>query len=148
MTSQTQPEPPPEAVAIVVTEPPSATSPGPRIQWKVPDTGANVRSPSVASTQSGCKKPPFVMSAEKTTETVSEKINHHEGIYWRSPISMVAFFFFGVLASLMHHVYYHSLDGKQVGNDTEQQWALRFVATIINHNWHEGSILGIPWKNP
>lgn len=58
------------------------------------------------------------------TSTAAEK--HHQGIYWRSPIGMVSFLLFGVLASVSHHLYYSSLDGKQVGNDNDQQWALRF----------------------
>jgi hypothetical protein len=50
---------------------------------------------------------------------------HHQGIYWRSPIGMVSFLIFGVFASVSHHFYYSSLDGKKVGNDNDQQWALR-----------------------
>jgi len=55
--------------------------------------------------------------------TAAEK--HHQGIYWRSPIGMVSFLIFGVFASVSHHLYYSSLDGNKVGNDNDQQWALR-----------------------
>lgn len=51
--------------------------------------------------------------------------SHHEGIYWKSPLTMAAFFLIGVIASISHHFYYLSLDGKQVGDDNTQQWALR-----------------------
>jgi hypothetical protein len=61
-----------------------------------------------------------LLSAATTAE---EK--HHQGIYWRSPIGMVSFLIFGVVASVSHHLYYSSLDGKKVGNDNDQQWALR-----------------------
>lgn len=74
------------------------------------------RNPSVASIQ----------SASEQTELIGDASNqHHEGIYWPSPITMASFFLFGVLTSYMHHLYYHYLDGKQVGNDRQQQWALR-----------------------
>jgi len=52
-------------------------------------------------------------------------VKHHHGIYWRSPISMVAFLFLGVMSGVAHHLYYSSLAGKQVGGDGEQQWNLR-----------------------
>ncbi|KAG0646652.1 hypothetical protein D0Z07_7475 [Hyphodiscus hymeniophilus] len=55
---------------------------------------------------------------------------HHQGIYWRSPLMMVAFFLSGVTSSVSHHFYYSSLDGKQVGNDNSQQWALRWGTTF------------------
>jgi hypothetical protein len=57
---------------------------------------------------------------------------HHEGIYWRSPIAMVAFFLLGLFASIAHHVYYSSLDGNRVGNDREQQWALRSGTSFVD----------------
>lgn len=50
---------------------------------------------------------------------------HHRGIYWRSPIYMVAFLVLGIAAAFSHHIFYSSLDGHQVGNDWEQQWNLR-----------------------
>ena len=57
---------------------------------------------------------------------------HHEGIYWRSPITMVAFLFLGIFASIAHHFYYTSLDGNRVGNDREQQWALRSGLSFVD----------------
>jgi hypothetical protein len=38
---------------------------------------------------------------------------------------MVSFLSFGVFASVSHHLYYSSLDENKVGNDNDQQWALR-----------------------
>ncbi|KAI9164065.1 formylmethionine deformylase-like protein [Paramyrothecium foliicola] len=44
---------------------------------------------------------------------------------WRSPIFMISFLLSGILLSLGHHLYYSSLDGKEVLTTIEQQWALR-----------------------
>jgi hypothetical protein len=63
--------------------------------------------------------------ADLKTQTSVPAEMHHRGIYWRSPIYMVAFLLFGILAAVSHHVFYASLDGHQVGNDREQQWNLR-----------------------
>jgi len=63
--------------------------------------------------------------ADLKTQTPIPAEMHHRGIYWRSPIYMVAFLIFGILAAVSHHVLYASLDGHQVGNDREQQWNLR-----------------------
>jgi hypothetical protein len=63
--------------------------------------------------------------ADLKTQTPVPAEMHHRGIYWRSPIYMVAFLLFGILAAISHHVFYASLDGHQVGNDREQQWNLR-----------------------
>jgi hypothetical protein len=57
---------------------------------------------------------------------------HHKGIYWRSPMTMVAFLFLGIFASMAHHFYYASRDGKRVGNDREQQWALRSGLSFVD----------------
>jgi hypothetical protein len=62
----------------------------------------------------------------------SQSAIHHEGIYWRSPITMVAFLFLGIFASIAHHIYYTSLDGNRVGNDREQQWALRSGLSFVD----------------
>jgi hypothetical protein len=62
----------------------------------------------------------------------SQSAIHHEGIYWRSPITMVAFLFLGIFASIAHHFYYASLDGNRVGNDREQQWALRSGLSFVD----------------
>ena len=62
----------------------------------------------------------------------SQSATHHEGIYWRSPITMVAFLFLGIFASIAHHLYYTSLDGNRVGNDREQQWALRSGLSFVD----------------
>jgi hypothetical protein len=62
----------------------------------------------------------------------SQSTIHHEGIYWRSPMTMVAFLFLGIFASMGHHFYYSSRDGKRVGNDREQQWALRSGLSFVD----------------
>jgi len=55
---------------------------------------------------------------------------YHQGIYWRSPITMVTFFLFGVFISVGHHLYYNSLVGQAVGDVDDQQRVLRSVATL------------------
>lgn len=50
-----------------------------------------------------------------------------QGIYWCSPAGMVGFCLCGIVFSIGHHVYYKSLNGKRVGNDNEQQWAIRYL---------------------
>jgi hypothetical protein len=71
--------------------------------------------------------------------SVSENVATHtlqpqtQGIYWRSPNSMVGFFVCGVLACVAHHLYYLSWDGKEVGTENQQQWALRSVSTFLQH---------------
>jgi hypothetical protein len=62
----------------------------------------------------------------------SQSAIHHEGIYWRSPITMVVFLFLGIFAGIAHHFYYTSLDGNRVGNDREQQWALRSELSFVD----------------
>jgi hypothetical protein len=62
----------------------------------------------------------------------SQSTIHHEGIYWRSPMTMAAFLFLGIFASMAHHFYYASRDGKRVGNDREQQWALRSGLSFVD----------------
>jgi hypothetical protein len=110
------------------TESPSGTPPTRRkssVQWTLPVQGTSDRNASVGSVQSDVGKSSAIAAMELAS---SEITNRHEGIYWPSPIAMVMFFLFGLLASCTHHIYYHSLAGKQVGNDSEQQWALRFFS--------------------
>ena len=47
-------------------------------------------------------------------------------------MTMVAFLFLGIFASMAHHFYYASRDGKRVGNDREQQWALRSGLSFVD----------------
>jgi hypothetical protein len=59
---------------------------------------------------------------------------HHNGVYWRSPVSMIALFLLGILMAIGHHLYYASLRSKEVGNDNEQQWALRsLISSFSSH---------------
>lgn len=86
---------------------------------------SNDRTHSVSTLQSDATEK--LLSATRTSEVDLERqaTGHHEGIYWRSPNMMIGFFLLGVIASISHHFYYSSLDGKRVGNDNSQQWALR-----------------------
>jgi len=56
-----------------------------------------------------------------------------QGIYWRSPISMAVFLFFGVMSCVGHHLYYMSWDKEEVGTDSQQQWVLRSVIKPCPH---------------
>ncbi|THV45419.1 hypothetical protein BGAL_0491g00010 [Botrytis galanthina] len=55
---------------------------------------------------------------------------HHDGIFWRSPILMGGNLFIGIIASIAHHVFYSCMVGKQVGDDFSQQWTLRYGTTF------------------
>jgi hypothetical protein len=55
---------------------------------------------------------------------------YHQGIYWRSPITMVTFFLLGIFISVGHHLYYNSLVGQAVGDVNDQQMVLRSVVTF------------------
>ncbi|TGO48091.1 hypothetical protein BOTNAR_0493g00050 [Botryotinia narcissicola] len=55
---------------------------------------------------------------------------HHDGIFWRSPILMGGNLLIGVIASIAHHVFYSCMVGKQVGDDISQQWTLRYGTTF------------------
>lgn len=81
--------------------------------------------PSVSTIRSEVTDKLLSPTITSITDLERQTTRHHEGIYWRSPVTMVAFFLFGIIASISHHVYYSSLDGNQVGNDNSQQWALR-----------------------
>ncbi|KAL4872318.1 hypothetical protein BDV12DRAFT_193756 [Aspergillus spectabilis] len=48
------------------------------------------------------------------------------GIHWRMPTAMITCFIIGVGLAIGHHFYYYSLDGTRVGNQSKQEWALRF----------------------
>lgn len=55
---------------------------------------------------------------------------YHQGIYWRSPITMVTFFLVGVFVSVGHHLYYHSLVGQAVGDNTDQELVIRSASVF------------------
>jgi hypothetical protein len=67
----------------------------------------------------------------KQSVFVPDDRKYHEGIYWLSPITMLVLLLIGISASVGHHTYYSSLDGKVVGNDTDQQWKLRYLIISI-----------------
>jgi hypothetical protein len=119
MTDQTQSESPSRAVDKIEEQPVSPTAARhsseqfARDALLLPDGKQYV---SISSSQPEATK--------ETDADADEPI--HKGIYWWSPIAMVSFFLLGVLTSFMHHFYYTVLDERQVGNDRQQQWALRF----------------------
>lgn len=47
------------------------------------------------------------------------------GIHWQSPTAMIGTYLFGVCLAVALHCYYASLSGETVGNNQEQQRALR-----------------------
>src|ERR1700710_1373367 len=106
MTDQNQPKPPsgvaneniekPLETLLVASNPSSPTIQFARETLTVRENSD--RNASIGSTQSeGIKD--TNNSGPLDTRSTSENISHHEGIYWRSPISMVSFFLFGILAS-------------------------------------------------
>ncbi|OWP07419.1 hypothetical protein B2J93_6198 [Marssonina coronariae] len=61
--------------------------------------------------------------ATKSKDAVNETTPTR--IYWRSPASMIACLFLGILVALGHHLYYASLRDDLVGDQDEQQRNLR-----------------------
>lgn len=120
MTDQTQSESPSGAVDKIEEQPVSPTAARHSSEQFARDAlllpEESKRYTSISSSQPEATK--------ETDADAEEPI--HKGIYRWSPIAMVTFFFLGVLTSFMHHFYYTVLDGRQVGNDRQQQWALRF----------------------
>jgi hypothetical protein len=55
---------------------------------------------------------------------------HNGGIYSRSPITMVAFFLFGVVMSVGHHLYNTSLAGQVIGDVNDYQMVIRSVSIL------------------
>ncbi|KUJ17415.1 uncharacterized protein LY89DRAFT_733266 [Mollisia scopiformis] len=55
-----------------------------------------------------------------------------QGIYWPSPMMMIGLFCIGIVISAVHHVYYSFLDRRRVGDDQEQQRAIRFGSTFAH----------------
>ncbi|APA06040.1 hypothetical protein sscle_01g008100 [Sclerotinia sclerotiorum 1980 UF-70] len=51
---------------------------------------------------------------------------YHDGIFWRSPITMGGNLLIGILACVSHHVFNTCMVGKQVGDELSQQWTLRY----------------------
>ena len=80
---------------------------------------------SVSTVKSEATEKLLTPTITSLTDLERQTSRHHEGIYWKSPISMAAFFLLGIISSISHHFYYASLDGRQVGDDNAQQWALR-----------------------
>jgi hypothetical protein len=119
MTDQTQSESPSGAVDKIEEQPVSPTAATHSSEQFAGDSLLQPEGKRYASASSS--QPEATKEADADVE---EPI--HKGIYWWSPIAMVTFFFLGVLTSFMHHFYYTVLDERQVGNDRQQQWAVRF----------------------
>jgi hypothetical protein len=47
------------------------------------------------------------------------------GIYLKTPFWMVTLFFIGLFSAVGHHTFYTSLNGDQVGSQSQQEWNLR-----------------------
>ncbi|CAL3963305.1 unnamed protein product [Diplocarpon coronariae] len=67
--------------------------------------------------------------ATKSKDAVNETTPTR--IYWRSPASMIACLFLGILVALGHHLYYASLRDDLVGDQDEQQRNLRYSAPLL-----------------
>jgi len=81
-------------------------------------TTTNPRSPTIASIKEANRE-----LKSPNRELKSQTTRRDE---WRAPIAMVVFLLCGITSSISHHLYYqYFLDGKQVGDDGSQQWALR-----------------------
>ncbi|KAL4916640.1 hypothetical protein BDW62DRAFT_101467 [Aspergillus aurantiobrunneus] len=57
-------------------------------------------------------------------------MNKKDGIHWRMPTAMVVCWIIGLALAIGHHFYYASLDGTRVGNQSKQEWALRFGTAL------------------
>lgn len=75
---------------------------------------------------------PEASQDHESSESRSSREVDHSKIYWRPPVTMISLFLLGVGSSLGHHLYYASLEGRQVGGMDEQQWALRLAFIYIN----------------
>lgn len=122
MADQTQPESPLETVNKTEEQPVSPTS--------VRHSSDQFARDTLLQPEGGKRYASISYSELEITKKTDAEAEAgepiHNGIYKWSPIAMVIFFFLGILTSFMHHIYYSALDGRQVGNDRQQQWALRF----------------------
>ena len=133
-------EPPIETLELHPTAPPVATDSGSSSTSRTRNGSESISTPANGdqenSEQSGVSE--GLLNATSSTPSQpmrtfhSQSTIHHEGIYWRSPMTMAAFLFLGIFASMAHHFYYASRDGKRVGNDREQQWALRSGLSFVD----------------
>lgn len=48
------------------------------------------------------------------------------GIYLKTPFWMLVLFGVGFMSAVGHHIFYTTLNGDQVGNQTKQEWSLRY----------------------
>ena len=130
-----------ESNVIMETKPlnPLSTS---RLDIQFPNNDINQSTPSVKSQTENSEeiKATDTNVTERSSPTEDRKWSlyddageqQQQGIYWRSPLSMMSFFLFGLLACVGHQLFYSHLDKKEVGNDSEQQWALRSVRASQN----------------
>ena len=72
---------------------------------------------------------------EERRRSTSSMSGSRKGIYWRSPITMILAFLLGLGSALALHGYYSFLDGKEVGDNFQQQNALRYAYCFGNHTF-------------
>jgi len=53
------------------------------------------------------------------------------GIFWRSPVLMIAGFLFGSIACVCHHRFYLHFDGTIVGSANDQEWNIRYESCSL-----------------
>jgi len=58
-------------------------------------------------------------------------IQGSHGIFWRSPMLMMAGFFAGSLACIGHHLFYSHFDGTIVGTANDQEWNIRYESCCV-----------------
>jgi hypothetical protein len=75
--------------------------------------------------------PPLLTEHEIVKSPQCGEEGRHHGMYWRLPLTMLSLFFLGLATSIGHHLYYAQLEGLEVGNGNDQQWALRFVWPLL-----------------
>jgi hypothetical protein len=133
MESQGASAAPPTAPSTVVEPvlPPILLSPDRALNGTVSPSGGSTRHSLQNMTSQGGDSVPLVTLEDQRPNqnldpalhvSLPSKLN---GIYWRSPASMVIWFLVGTLMALDHHLYYRSLDGQVVGDVDEQQRKLR-----------------------
>jgi hypothetical protein len=120
--------------AVAVPTPSRNQQPSLLPQARQPSPSAISKTAGKAIQAGDGKDSPSVTVTEKAQKSdvlgsnhVESREKHLRDIHWVSPFSMVSLLLFGVLMSICHHFYYHSLVGKVVGDVNDQQRTHRFV---------------------
>jgi hypothetical protein len=80
--------------------------------------------------------------AEKDFEFAEPPLQHaassqsSHGIFWRSPVLMIAGFLAGSLACFGHHRFYLHFDGTIVGSANDQEWNIRYDSFCLKIPLH------------